>query len=195
MTGELRLESADFQPGTHDHLALIQKKATLVFRDPRLFGRIRFSRSVGAPEWWTRLPVPITSPEYTPKAMATFLARHERLSIKAALLLQAGFPGIGNWMADEILWRARIHPRLLVKRLTPEQLAALWKALRFVSNGALRHVGNGFSDPPAGWLFQERWGARGRCPIHRQPLRRATIGGRTTAWCPVCQGKMGQRRY
>src|SRR5689334_3764 len=33
MTGELRLESADFQPGTHDHLALFQKKATLVFRD------------------------------------------------------------------------------------------------------------------------------------------------------------------
>lgn len=44
-----------------------------------------------------------------------------------------------------------------------------------------------FSDPPRGWFIHERWNAKGRCPRHGEPLPRATIGGRTTAWCPKCQ--------
>ena len=42
--------------------------------------------------------------------VADFLQRRARAPIKAVLLMQERFPGIGNWMADEILWRAAIHP-------------------------------------------------------------------------------------
>ena len=57
--------------------------------------------------------------------MEEFLARHPKLPMKAVLLLQPGFPGVGNWMADEILWRANAirfsspcHPPLLVTKFT-----------------------------------------------------------------------------
>jgi formamidopyrimidine-DNA glycosylase len=119
--------------------------------------------------------------------MKQFLDRHGRLPIKASLLLQKGFPGIGNWMADEILWRAGIAPRKPTARLKPAELQSLWKEVRYVARVALEKIGKDFGDPPKGWLFHERWNGKGRCPIHKTPLKRETIGGRTTAWCSKCQ--------
>jgi formamidopyrimidine-DNA glycosylase len=188
MTGKLAAAAPDFRPNKHDHLVLFQEKRTLVLSDSRLFGRVQFHHGDTPPEWWSQLPVPVDAPEFTREKMENFLRRHRKLSLKAALLLQAGFPGIGNWMADEILWRARIHPRLLCADLSKAQTATLWKEVRFVARAALKHVGTDFSDPPRGWLFHERWSKRGRCPIHAVALARATIGGRTTAWCQTCQG-------
>src|SRR5437764_2837890 len=52
MTGKLRVEPAGSCPEKHDHLVLHQKKRALVFRDPRLFGRVRFHRGKSAPLWW-----------------------------------------------------------------------------------------------------------------------------------------------
>jgi formamidopyrimidine-DNA glycosylase len=109
------------------------------------------------------------------------------LAIKPALLIQKGFPGVGNWMADEILWRARINPHLTAAKLNAAQLRTLWTVVRFVCRQAVRRIGNDFSDPPKNWLFHQRWSAQGRCPRDGQPLVRETIGGRTTAWCPRCQ--------
>jgi Formamidopyrimidine-DNA glycosylase N-terminal domain len=42
MSGKLRVETANFSPRKHDHLVLVQKPRTLVFSDPRMFGRVRF---------------------------------------------------------------------------------------------------------------------------------------------------------
>jgi formamidopyrimidine-DNA glycosylase len=44
-----------------------------------------------------------------------------------------------------------------------------------------------FSDPPAGWFYHQRWTANGRCPRCAARVKTATIGGRTTRWCPRCQ--------
>ena len=109
MTGELRLELAGFEPARHDHLVLHQAKHSLVFEDPRLFGRILFGEGPHAPEWWTKLPPDLLSEAFTTKDLSTFLKRRGRAPMKAVLLMQERFPGIGNWMADEILWRAAIH--------------------------------------------------------------------------------------
>jgi formamidopyrimidine-DNA glycosylase len=195
MTGQLRIEPPAFQPGRHDHFVLIQRDRSLVFRDPRLFGRVRFACQPTPPDWWRKLPPPVDSREFTPARMAAFLQRHRRLAIKPALFLQSGFPGVGNWMADEILWRARIHPRTAAGRLSHEQVKRLWRSLRFVCRAALKHISPAFSDPPRGWLFHERWEDGGCCPIHGAGLRRETVGGRTTAWCPRCQRRWsGPRR-
>jgi formamidopyrimidine-DNA glycosylase len=187
MSGELQAAPPDFEPGRHDHLVLYQSKQALVFTDPRQFGRVRFSQSGTVPEWWSKLPIPVNSRRFARQHMDQFLQRHPKLPIKATLLLQAGFPGIGNWMADEILWRAKVDPRKLSQQMGPAQRQALWESLRLVCRGALRHISRDFADPPRGWLFHERWTRHGRCPIHGTPLRRYEIGGRSTAWCPVCQ--------
>jgi formamidopyrimidine-DNA glycosylase len=193
MTGHLRVEPALFTPGKHDHLVLRQRRRALVFNDARQFGRILFHHSLAAPDWWTSLPPALTSNSFTVEALEEFLRRHAKAPIKAVLLDQARFPGVGNWMADEILWRAGIHPCVPAAGITNSHTGALWKQIRFVCEAALRVMAQDHSDPPASWLFQHRWEKGGFCPKDGSLLRRAAIGGRTTAWCPRCQRRPGGR--
>jgi formamidopyrimidine-DNA glycosylase len=187
MTGKLSVAPADHIPAKHDHLVLFQKDRALIFNDPRQFGRILIHKSVDLPPWWSQIGPSVTSKEFTRVHMQSFLQRHAKLPIKAALLLQKGFPGIGNWMADEILWRAGISPSRRVNDLRAAEFAKLWKETRFVARVALEKIGSSFGEPPKGWLFHQRWSPKGLCPKHKSLLRRETIGGRTTAWCPKCQ--------
>ena len=187
MSGKLRIEPANYSPEKHDHLVLRQKTQTLVFNDPRQFGRVLFTISEHEPDWWTKLPPSIVSGEFTRHRCESFVQRHGKAPIKAVLLMQNGFPGIGNWMADEILWRARIHPSPQAKKLTARQITQLWKTTKEVSTKALATIGKDFSDPPKSWLFQHRWEKGGDCPRCGAPLHHTTVGGRTTCWCKRCQ--------
>jgi len=187
MSGRLRVEPPNFRAGKHDHLILQQAKRALVFSDARQFGRVRFDQGANPPAWWEASAPEIVSRAFTQAKMQEFVRRHGRAPIKAVLLLQSGFPGIGNWMADEILWRARIAPDRQGSKLSVKQLGALWRITRFVSRVSLSTLGHDDSDPPKSWLLHDRWRPGGHCPRDKQTLRRATIGGRTTVWCSRCQ--------
>jgi formamidopyrimidine-DNA glycosylase len=195
MSGELRVESAGAAPQKHDHLVLVLRDCRLVFSDPRMFGRVQFSVSREPPGWWTRLAPPILSNAFSAEAVADFLHRRKRTPIKAALLMQERFPGVGNWMADEILWRAAVHPRRLGGSLTPAEVRAVWRECRQVCRRALITIaGHGDRLPPAlnvhipdTWLFHHRWEDGGRCPRTGARLVRAVVGGRTTCWSPARQ--------
>jgi formamidopyrimidine-DNA glycosylase len=187
MTGNLRTEALPFTPEKHDHFVVFFPKVALVFRDARQFGRVRFDEGESEPEWWRRIPASPHEAAFTKKVMADFLARHRRLPIKATLLLQTGFAGVGNWMADEILWQAGIYPMRLTGELTARETAQLWRSTRNVCRKALETIATSFGDPPKGWLFHERWSRKGVCPKHKRVLKCATVGGRTTVWCPRCQ--------
>jgi formamidopyrimidine-DNA glycosylase len=192
MTGKLGLETADFQPGKHDHLVLYQRERSLVFTDPRVFGRVLFHRGSNAPEWWSRLPPDVVSSEFTAAVVAGALRKHRRAPIKAVLLNQARFPGLGNWMVDEVLWRAGIDPRIITERLHDGMAKTLWQEIRFVCRVAMEKVGADLSDPPKSWLFHQRWSSKGVCPKHGLSLKREPVAGRTTAWCPQCQPARGK---
>ena len=98
--------------------------------------------------------------------------------------MQERFSGIGNWMADEILWRAAIHPKQPAGSLDTAQTKSLYREIRWVCREALRIIGKDFSDPPDSWLFNHRWQKGGTCPRTGAKLQHATIGGRTTCWSP-----------
>jgi formamidopyrimidine-DNA glycosylase len=187
MTGSLRVEPASFRPDKHDHLVLRQSKRALVYRDARQFGRVRFHRGRDEPDWWKTGVPEIVSPKFNRQFVDQFLNRHKRAPIKAVLLLQNGFSGIGNWMADEILWRAKLEPKTPAGKLNDEQRRSLLLETKFVAKKSLQTLGRDDSDLPRNWLIHQRWKRDGVCPRHQTPLRRATIGGRTTAWCPICQ--------
>ena len=187
MTGRLRVEPKTFAPQKHDHLVLWQSSRALVFSDPRMFGRIRFHAGVEAPEWWTTLPPAVTSNEFTLERLREILARRRASTVKGVLLMQQFFPGVGNWMADEILWRSRLHPRTLGGDLKGKESKILWRASREVCRIALETVGVDFSDPPEGWFFHVRWKGDGVCPRCDREIETATVAGRTTRWCPRCQ--------
>jgi len=195
MSGELRVEPPGYVAARHDHFILVQKVRQLVFTDPRMFGGVRFATGPQPPAWWTRIAPAVLSRAFTVEAVAAFLQRRGRAPIKAVLLMQERFPGIGNWMADEVLWRAALHPARLAGSLDPAEVRALHRACRFVCRGALRYnAGAGGPLPPElnafmpdSWLFNHRWEPGGRCPRTKKPLARATIGGRTTCWSPARQ--------
>ncbi|HWA28973.1 MAG TPA: DNA-formamidopyrimidine glycosylase family protein [Lacunisphaera sp.] len=195
MSGETRVEARDYVATKHDHFILVQKERQLVLNDPRMFGQVRFHHGKAAPAWWTRIAPAILSPEFTLEAVTSFLRRRGRAPIKAVLLMQERFPGIGNWMADEILWRAAIHPRRPARSLKPAEVRALHRECRKLCRQALDTIaGRGNYLPPdlnvhipKSWLFHHRWRPGGKCPRTGKPLAHATIGGRTTCWSPARQ--------
>jgi formamidopyrimidine-DNA glycosylase len=191
MTGKLRTEkfsrAEKFAPAKHDHLALLQKERALVFSDPRQFGRVLFHFSEEAPAWWSDLPPQLLSEQFTVKHLNDFLRRHGKTPIKAVLLMQEAFPGIGNWMADEILWRSKMHPSIQAREIVGKAVSVLMESIRFVAKEALEKIGHDFSDPPKTWLFQHRWRKGGICPRCKSGLKHTVVGGRTTCWCPKCQ--------
>jgi formamidopyrimidine-DNA glycosylase len=101
-----------------------------------------------------------------------------RAPIKARLMDQGAIAGVGNLLADEILFQAGIDPRRHCRDLSVEELdelrGATRKAIRRGIRGGGAHVGE---------INPERYPG-GRCPRCGTPLQRARIGGRTTYWCP-----------
>jgi len=186
MTGELLAEPPDHAPQKHDHLVLFTGDAALVVRDPRTFGRWRMDRGQKPPAWWQALPPEIMAKAFTAAHVEKFLLRHARAPLKALLLDQSGFPGIGNWMADEALWQLRVHPATPAGSV---DAAALRKALQSITRVAVRTIGRDWSDPPGTWLFKHRWGKGTKCPRCGTALTRADFRGRTACWCPKCQAR------
>jgi formamidopyrimidine-DNA glycosylase len=191
MTGELSLQPADHAPRKSDHLVLIQSEHALVFSDPRMFGRVQLHIGPEAPSWWTQIAPAVLSESFTVGAVGAFLRRRARTPVKPVLLMQERFPGIGNWMADEILWRAAIHPKRPAGSLTPEEITRLHREVRRVADRALKLIGAAegpaLVDPPKTWLFPHRWTDSGLCPKSGARLLREEIGGRTTCWSPARQ--------
>jgi formamidopyrimidine-DNA glycosylase len=104
-----------------------------------------------------------------------------RTAIKARLLDQGALAGVGNLLADQTLWQARIAPDRLTGSLTEADLDLLRRELRSATRDAIKR---------GGVHTGEFIPARRRtqiCPRCDHGLSRATIGGRTTYWCPVCQ--------
>lgn len=189
MTGKTSVVESGYFPEKHDHLVIeMTGGLKLVSRDPRLFGRVFYCQSKAAPAWWAELPPEILSEAFTEDLMTRFLQRRARAPLKAVLLMQETFPGIGNWMADEILWRARLHPATRAGALGLEERLELYRRTREVSHDALEVIGTDWRTPPEDWLFNHRWKNGGICPKTGCPLVREKIAGRTTCWSPDWQG-------
>src|SRR5215210_3035501 len=142
----------------------------LALRDRR-----RLGRALLAPDFSH------VGPDAAEVGRAAFRLRVGRGSapIKARLLDQGVIAGVGNLLADETLWRARLHPRRPAGDLDAEELDRLRRELRAATRSAIRKGGAHTGD-----LIGHRVRG-GACPRCRTPLERATIGGRTTFWCPV----------
>jgi formamidopyrimidine-DNA glycosylase len=155
----------------------------LAMTDPRRLGRIRLRSEPLAEAPLAGLGLDVLD-ELPPSGELGRLLRRRATPVKAALLDQALLAGVGNWIADEVLYQAAIDPRRPASRLSPGELARLRRALALVVRRAVR-VGADDARFPRTWLFHHRWGkkkdartARGERIVH------LTVGGRTTAFVP-----------
>lgn len=153
--------------------------------DPRRFGRLWLTDDP-----WTHPRIKALGFDPllkfpTAAELGKLLARRKK-TIKSVLLDQALFAGIGNWLADEILFQARLSPHHLAAKLTPAQVRALHKATLKVVNTAVKADGD-YERFPKDWLFHERWGKSKKAKTSKGKIIHETVGGRTTAWVPTWQ--------
>jgi formamidopyrimidine-DNA glycosylase len=115
------------------------------------------------------------------------LVRQRGAPLKALLLDQSFAAGVGNWIADEVLYQARLDPRRRANTLADPEIARMRAALKRVIDTSVR-LSNDSDRYPSGWLFHRRWGKNPRAVTRTgERIRHITLGGRTTAWVPTRQ--------
>ena len=115
------------------------------------------------------------------------MLRARRGIVKALLLDQSFAAGVGNWIADEVLYQAGIDPRRPASSLTDEEARRLRARLASVVKRAVAANADS-SRYPRTWLFHRRWGKRDDAKTVRgERIEHITIGGRTAAWVPSAQ--------
>ena len=119
----------------------------------------------------------------SPGEFAKAMARRTG-NVKGLLLDQSFAAGVGNWIADEVLYRARIDPRRSAGTLSPAESRRVLSALKTIVRRAV-DVDARKDRFPRTWLFHRRWGKNhGARTAQGEPIEFLTIAGRTTAWVP-----------
>jgi formamidopyrimidine-DNA glycosylase len=103
-------------------------------------------------------------------------------SVKSILMNQHTMAGIGNLYADEILFQSRINPSQRINELNKAKKKRLFDAIKPVLVATIERKAN-WSKLPKNYLLNER-GKEGKCPLCGMKLRRESVAGRTTYYCP-----------
>jgi formamidopyrimidine-DNA glycosylase len=183
MTGRLLMDGATDE---HTHGLFTLDTGTLVYRDPRQFGRILADHDLSrlGPE-----PLEVSLEEFTTRM------KSHKTRVKALLLNQAFVAGVGNIYADEILFAAQVHPLALAAKLSKPRIAAIYQAMREILGVAIQQGGSSISDyvdanGKAGWfqLQHQAYGREGEpCTRCGGAIRKITVVQRGTHYCPRCQ--------
>jgi formamidopyrimidine-DNA glycosylase len=174
MAGRILVDGAAETPSKWDRFAVEFADGTrLALRDKR-----RLGRAVVDPDFSH------VGPDAGDIGRDEFRQRIGRghTAIKARLLNQHAISGVGNLLADETLWQARMAPQRDTGSLSEEELDALRRELRKALRSAIRKGG-----VHTGRFIEARRHEPRMCPRDGHALQKATVGGRTTWWCPECQ--------
>jgi formamidopyrimidine-DNA glycosylase len=150
---------------------------TMEVPDPRRFGSFELAPNEGklGPDALTVTRKELAAALAVPPGRVAGAA-----PLKARLMDQERLAGVGNLLADEILWRAGLDPGQRAP-LGDDQMRALYTTLRATLRQLTKRGGSHMGD-----LMEERQ-PDGRCPRDGAELAHAMVGGRSTYWCPVHQ--------
>ncbi|KAG9314670.1 DNA glycosylase/AP lyase [Chiua virens] len=171
----------------------------LAFCDARRLGRIRLASSpLSEP--------PISDLGFDPiLSMPSFRDFHSTVSkrlcpIKALLLDQSFSAGIGNYLADEILYQAQVHPEQRCNTLDESQVIALHHQIADVCRITVEANADDAKYPDH-WIFHHRWGKGKKAKqTMRLPsgepatVKWVSVGGRTSAYVAEVQKPFSKHR-
>lgn len=186
MTGRLL-----FSPDKYVKLVFeLSGRKKLFFSDARLFGKIRYSAE--SPKLVLG-PEPLT-PAFTLAKLKEALSK-KKSAVKLVLLDQKVISGIGNIYANEILFRAAVHPKRPASSLTGPEINRLFFEIKAVLVEAIKYRGtsdNWYVDAKGEkGSFQNRlkvYRKKGApCPKCGTAVVRISLGQRGTFFCPKCQ--------
>eukprot|EP00899_Mesostigma_viride_P005400 jgi/Mesvir1/14861/Mv05475-RA.2 len=184
---EFTVDTSAWPPKFTKFLMKLEGGDEIAFSDPRRFSRIRVlddpehSPPISELGFDALLAMP-TLEEFSAKLRA------RTAPVKAVLLDQSFSAGVGNWVADEILYQARVHPSHRASQLSDRQVATLRDKMAYVLETAVGHNADS-SFFPSDWMFHMRWG-KGRAGAQNGSGHKVafiTVGGRTTAFVPSLQ--------
>lgn len=188
MTGDLVWSEEERERHRHDRLIVgLAEGGELRYRNMRKLGGVWLAHDQG--EFQEVLgglgPDALTVDR---RAFLNQLARR-RGAVKAALMDQRFLAGVGNIIADEVLWQARIHPKRAIESLDQADRARLFSTMRRVLREAVARYD--YLPRKRSWLSHGRGEPGAACPRCGTQLARMVVGGRTTYFCPVCQPPAG----
>ena len=195
MTGDIGAfrDEADAPRFTRVALHLEDSGLNLAFIDPRKFGRIRVADSIAAYQKAKKIgpdALDISATELQQKIS------RRKVFVKPLLLDQGLTAGLGNWIVDEVLFQAKIHPERLGNSLVNEEFGALHAAIQLVLTTAIAQEANYRHFPPSFLIHAREWDesatpgsdAHTFCPLHTEvKIDKYYVGGRATYVCPKCQ--------
>ena len=197
MTGRLTVHAIGEPLAAHTHLIVgLETGAEMRFNDVRRFGSATLYADAGALEKFfatSRLgpePFDLRSDYWSERLAST------KRCLKAVLLDQTVLAGVGNIYADESLFEARVHPACSAGDLGRPAAERLRKAVVKVLRRAIERRGASIRNYVGGsglkGRYQEEFRVYGRagkpCRRCRTPIERIRLAGRSTHYCPRCQG-------
>jgi formamidopyrimidine-DNA glycosylase len=119
----------------------------------------------------------------------------KKTKIKPLLMDQTFIAGVGNLYAAEVLFRAKIHPERPAQSLSKKEKEDLFKEIKDTLNEAIQHKGSSMdqylqlSGKPGDYVRYHKVYAREHkpCAVCKTPIKRISLGGRGTYFCPKCQ--------
>jgi formamidopyrimidine-DNA glycosylase len=164
----------------------------LGFLCPRKFERIGIVEDID--EYLTRKKINKDALEITVEELAKTLNK-KKAPIKSVLLDQSTVAGIGNWIVDEVLFQAKVHPEKTSSQLAENEILDIYTSIGLVIQTAIDLQAN-YDDFPNNFLIHARgWGQLGSqdqrvgiCPECGNKISIIKVGGRTTFFCSNQQG-------
>lgn len=196
MTGLLLFPSAQTKHPQHVHLRMTftgGREAELRYWNPRRFGRLSLLDQTGLDRYRTRRfgydPLAVSFCDF----QRLIISRRGRL--KPLLMHQQSLAGIGNIYANEILFRAGLHPHVTANRLPSARIERLYHVTQEVLGSAIACGGSSVKDffAPDGTegQFKQRhlvYGKEGQpCPNRCGRMIRRLQSERSSFFCPQCQ--------
>jgi formamidopyrimidine-DNA glycosylase len=159
----------------------------LGFLCPRKFERVGIVEDIEA--YLSRKKINKDALEITMEELLKTLNK-KNAPIKSVLLDQSTVAGVGNWIVDEVLYQAKIHPEKKANQLSENEVFEIHKSMRFVIQTAIDSQAN-YDDFPENFLIHARgWGRAGlediraeKCAECGEKISISKVGGRTTYFC------------